>query len=121
MNIKEPDITIRLSDFFKNSISSRDAIKTIFDFQKEISSGIILDFEGIEFMTRSAAHQLLKEISRIESSSVSRVKLIAVSPSVKEMMRIVSRSTDSSKKLRNPKQDIVLNSSSEFQNILFSF
>ena len=117
----EDTITLRLSDFFNNSISSRDAIKKVLEFSATNISVIILDFSSIEFMTRSSTDQLLKEIKRIESSAQASVKLISVSPPVQEMIDIVSRSLQLKRKSENQAQEVIFNSSSEFQEFLFRF
>ncbi|MBU1019149.1 MAG: hypothetical protein ABII07_01445 [Patescibacteria group bacterium] len=67
--------TIKLIDLLKvSTLSSRRAIKYIFDeFKPNKKDLIVLDFEGIDFMSRSAAHELLcyKEKLSLEFSNMS--------------------------------------------------
>lgn len=49
------------------TISSRDAIRKIVD--RFINDGklLVFDFEGVQFISRSAAHELLKQIDNLEA------------------------------------------------------
>jgi anti-anti-sigma regulatory factor len=54
-------VTIHLSDLFSKSISARDAVKTVFDQNRNSGNDLVVDFSQIEFVTRSAADQFLNE------------------------------------------------------------
>jgi predicted Zn-ribbon and HTH transcriptional regulator len=56
---------IKLSDYFDSNIITRTAISKVFDevVSKDTNS-IYLDFKSINFISRSAAHELLTRIRR---------------------------------------------------------
>lgn len=81
-------LIISLAKSFKDSISSRAAVRNLFtDNMKEINS-IILDFKGIEFISRSAAHQVLIETERIAKNKIDVTRLNE-SDSIQAMFRVV--------------------------------
>lgn len=82
-------LQIHIRDFFSESISSRDAIAMLFNREFLPNQEVVLDFTNVEFITRSAAHQLLKEIQRIEEFFMCKVNLCCCSTEVQKMIDIV--------------------------------
>ena len=87
---------IRLSDFFSKSSSSRDAVRNVFDLNEDLRNDLIIDFDKIEFITRSAADELLKEKLRVEMQYEISVQFISVPTAVLRMLDSVSASSKKS-------------------------
>jgi anti-anti-sigma regulatory factor len=80
---------VHLSKVFHSGISARDAVKKI--FEEKHQKNLVLDFSNINFVTRSAADQLLKEKSK-SGSSDTLIRFINVSTPVSRMFNAVEAS-----------------------------
>ncbi len=77
---------IRLSSFFSKSISSRSSISMLLD--NDISDAIfILDFERIDFVSRSAAQQLELEKTKLKAKNV-QIYLINTNDNINKMIEL---------------------------------
>lgn len=85
---------LNIRKFLSQNILSRDAIKDILEHEikKLDAKSILLDFSQIEFVSRSAAHELLKMKERFEYARDHKKEIIFkdLNPSVAEMVRIVA-------------------------------
>ena len=84
---------ISLSDFLAPRINSRDVATILKDILlKESSNSLDLDFSNIDFVSRSAAHELLSMKNEFYYSSERRKKIyfINTQEAVSEMLRIVA-------------------------------
>jgi anti-anti-sigma regulatory factor len=101
---------LKVSSLLSCSISSRDAVIEI--LEKEIlmlSEAIVyLDFTKIDFISRSAAHELLKMKERFENRKSDRKDIIFLNPdsNVAAMIRIVAanKAYTPNKKSFNPEK-----------------
>jgi len=79
---------IELRKNFGSLIITRKAIIDFFDSLAEFSDGsLILDFEGIEFISRSAVHEYLRR----KTICGIKVKEINLTQNVKSMFLLVAR------------------------------
>jgi len=76
--------TIRLIDSFRNVIATRNSI--VYFFESLPHADLILDFKNIEFISRSAAHEYLRQ----KAFSNFSIKEINMSQNVKSMFMVVS-------------------------------
>ena len=89
---KGQHITLKLSERFKNRVSSRAAVINLFDIDFSNVLTIDVDFNDIVFISRSATHQFIKEKQRLEKESQFRVKFFNLNTEVKAMFDIVNKS-----------------------------
>jgi anti-anti-sigma regulatory factor len=79
---------IRLSKDFGSLIITRNAIINLFDSFANLSEEkLILDFRGIEFISRSAAHEYVKQKSMCDKE----IREVNISQNVKAMFLLVTR------------------------------
>ncbi len=82
------NITIKISEIIAEMLSTRQTIIQLF---KDISSyseqEIILDFNKVEFISRSASDQLYKELQKTSK----QIKLINTTSNVDKMIKIVEK------------------------------
>lgn len=86
------EITIRLSDYLPSNVSSRDIISQFLEkLIAEMKTNLVyLDFSKISFISRSAAHELIKMKERFEySKQRKKIEFIKLDDDVAEMIRIV--------------------------------
>ena len=87
-------MTINLEKFVTKSIVSRDIVKNILEYEiSKLDKQIIyLNFNKIEFVSRSAAHELLKMKERFEYDKQQKKEVIFknLTKNVAEMLRIVA-------------------------------
>lgn len=74
-----------LSEKFSNSISTRTAVENL--FKNLIADELIIDFSDINFISSSAAHQVVIEIKRLEDRKIS-VKCENLNSDVCRMMEL---------------------------------
>lgn len=73
-----------------DSIKSRDAIRSFFDFTEEVNE-VTVNFSKIEFLSRTAAHELLLIQEKLSSKGVD-ISFLHVSPQVNNMLELVKKS-----------------------------
>jgi hypothetical protein len=76
---------LKLFEEFGSLIMTRNAIITLFD--SLVVGDVVLDFEGVEFISRSAAHEYLRQ----KSSFTSQIKEINMGKDVKAMFVLVAK------------------------------
>lgn len=118
---KSNSFKIRVRDYFSENISSRDAIALLFNRKFEPEQNIIIDFSEVEFITRSATHQLLKEIERLEERFKCTVTLESTPTEVSSMLKIVRESLVHSIKQKSDVHQVSFNSTSELNQFLMQF
>lgn len=118
---KSNSVKIRVRDYFSESISSRDAIALLFNRKFEPEQTIIVDFSDIVFITRSATHQLIKEIERLEERFKCRVVMESLHPEILSMLKIVRESHSYSSKQNSEVQQVFFKTSSELNQFLMQF
>ena len=115
---------IKLSDFFGRSLDTREAVAFLMDkIEKESdqaeASEIVLDFSGIEFMSRSFADELHKQINR-ESSRLSFI-FENLSFDLKNLLKIVEKTQTSRKKVHMHSSVYVINDLTKLKDYTFSW
>lgn len=78
---------LKLYKDFGSLIITRDAVIKLFDSLAYINEEIILDFKGIEFISRSAAHEYIRQ----KRATNNKIKEANMSENVKAMFVIVAR------------------------------
>jgi len=74
-----------LHEKFNNIISTRDAIRNLFNFMNASFDELVIDFSGISFISSSAAHQLVLEIRDLNKYRT-EVTFINICDDVKRMI-----------------------------------
>lgn len=86
--------TIQLIDVLAPIVSSREIINEILEKQinEQASIEVILDFNKIDFISRSAAHELLKLKERFENKKTNKKEIIFINmnATVSNMIRTVA-------------------------------
>lgn len=118
---KSNSTRIRVRDLFSENISSRDAIALLFNRKFEPEQNIIIDFSDVVFITRSATHQLLKEIERVEERFKCKVTIESPADEVSCMLRIVKESLVHSIKQKSEVYQVSFSTSSELNQFLMQF
>lgn len=86
LNKKNKTKKIVLKDLFGSAVSTRQAVEEISKELSKNSSKTVIDFKGIEFVSRSFAHEFL----RFEDKNSVEVKNLY--PDVKKMFQAVRKS-----------------------------
>ncbi|NOY36343.1 MAG: STAS domain-containing protein [Chlorobi bacterium] len=79
--------SIILKEKFDNSISSRAAIKNLFNFDTDALKELAIDFSDIVFISSSVAHQLVMELRKLESLDI-EVNFLNINEDVQRMINI---------------------------------
>ena len=86
--------TIKLGELMPRIIFSRDFVKQILEVEigKMPEKTIDIDFSGIELVSRSAAHELLKMKERFEydCADSKRINFVGLGENVAKMIRVVA-------------------------------
>lgn len=83
--------TIKHIDFKGlDSIKSRDAVRSYFQFTEEVKT-VNVDFAKIQFLSRTATHELLVIQNNLSSKGVD-ITFLNLTPEVNEMLEIVEKS-----------------------------
>jgi len=80
------ELRIDLGEEFAPVLGARDTVDYI-DQKVEEAAQIILDFKGVEFISRSFAHRLWLYVH----NSKKQIELVNMSPSVKKMWEMIDR------------------------------
>ena len=78
--------TIQLYDMFGKVIMTRNAITDLFSSVAHINETIVFDFKNIEFISRSAAHEYIRQ----KSDCNLEIKETQMSQNVKAMFLLVT-------------------------------
>lgn len=79
--------TLKLHKNFGSLIMTRQAVIGLFDSLVNINDAIIMDFKNIEFISRSAAHEYLRQ----KLSCGKEIKETNMSQNVKAMFMLVAK------------------------------
>ena len=79
-----------------NSIKSRDAVRSFFNHLEEANE-VTVNFSKIEFLSRTAAHELLLIQEKLSSKGVD-VSFLNVDPEINKMLELVKKSKGREKK-----------------------
>lgn len=110
---------ITLSELFDKQISSRSAIDSIFCNIEGVHH-LVLDFCTIEFISRSAAHQLITVVDQLQKSRVT-VEMQSVNPPVSQMLTKVRQSVKKPLKLATYVEFISFSSEKEMEEFILSY
>jgi anti-anti-sigma regulatory factor len=110
---------ITLSDLFDKQVSGRSAIDSIFSDIND-TYHLVLDFSTIEFISRSAAHQLVTIVDQLQKNRVT-VELISVNPAVLKMLKKVRQSVKKPVKLATYVEFISFSSEKEMEDFILSY
>lgn len=92
-NIKNNSINIRIADKIAPIVSSRDIIvKLKNDISRLRAKEVSLDFTDVNFVSRSAAHELLTMKEELKRKALRKKNIIFINTNndVKEMIRTVA-------------------------------
>lgn len=95
MTSKKHHIKLNLSEHFNNSVSSRAAVINLFAIDLSDIKTLQVDFITIDFVSRSATHQFIKEKEKLENKSHVKVNFSNINKAVKHMFDIVNKSIES--------------------------
>lgn len=84
MSNNQKDIVLK--HFYGSSITSRSAIRSLF-LTIQDKNDLTIDFQGIEFISRSSLHQLIFEESRLNN-----LKLKNLDSNILKMYNVVKKS-----------------------------
>lgn len=73
-----------------NSIKSRDAVRSFLQLSEEVQ-GMLIDFANVDFISRTAAHELLVIQNNLSSRGID-ISFINVGSQVNDMLDMVKRS-----------------------------
>lgn len=118
MTHKEQHIVLSLSEHFKNSVLSRAAVINLFDIDFSKAKTVEIDFSTIDFVSRSATHQLIKEKERLEKTLPVKVNFLNLNKKVKEMFEVVSKSIETPKPQVSTIHRVHFSTPKEFQSFL---
>ena len=118
MTSKKHHIKLNLSEHFKNSVSSRAAVINLFTIDLSDIKILEINFSDIDFVSRSATHQLIKEKERLENKLHIKVNFSSVNNAVKEMFAIVNKSIESPPTKVSEIHRIHFSTQKEFSNFL---
>src|SRR5258708_750617 len=90
---------IYIKNFYREDISFRDAIALLFDREFEPNQVIEINFSEIAFITRSAAHQLLKEEKKIKLKYNAELRITHTNKEIDQMLDVVRESISHRKKI----------------------
>ncbi|ERM80133.1 hypothetical protein P872_14540 [Rhodonellum psychrophilum GCM71 = DSM 17998] len=110
---------IALSKIFDKQVSSRSAVDSVFSGISGVHH-IVLDFSSIEFISRSAAHQLICAVDQLQNSRIT-VEMISLFPDVIQMINKVRQSIKSPKKLATHVEFVSFSSEKEMEDFVLSF
>ncbi len=112
---------VDLGIFISRLISSRDIIDVLFNSVPSTSKTLVLDFKDVEFITRSAAHQLILKINEFKVNKNLIVQLINKSDTIDQMLEIVKNDSSNANR-KSPKiTRLKFNSQEEFDQFLAEF
>lgn len=119
MNSKTENIVIKFSDIFDISVTSRSAIRNLFNFKIPGVKTVELNFNNILFVSRSAAHQILLESEKLAESGIN-VFRSNVAEGLIAMFDIVS---DRNRKVKNTSkiQIIEIKNDKDFKKIIQAY
>lgn len=120
MTNKKQHRILKLSEHFKDSVSSRAAIINLFAIDLSKVKTLEIDFSNIDFVSRSATHQLIKEKERLEKELHIKVSFCKRCREVKEMFDIVSKSLKTAQSAKNIStvHRVIFSTPKEFRNFL---
>lgn len=110
---------ITLSERFDKQVTGRSAVDSIFSDISGVHH-IILDFSSIEFISRSAAHQLICTVDHFQNSRIT-VEMVSLYPEVSQMVNKVRQSIKNPKKLATYVEFITFSSEKEMEDYVLSF
>ncbi|NJN27761.1 MAG: STAS domain-containing protein [Cyclobacteriaceae bacterium] len=81
---------IVLSDFFDSQLNNRASVALLFERVKK-SKAVAIDFSGIDFISRSAAHEILTFIDEVQKKGID-FTFTNMAPNIDETLQKVSAS-----------------------------
>ena len=110
---------IALRELFDNQISSRSAVDSVFSDLDGVHH-IELDFSTIQFISRSAAHQLISTIDELQKSRIT-VEMQCLLPEVSKMLTKVRKSIEKPTKLATYVVFISFSSEKELEDFVLLY
>lgn len=114
----KPIKKIELSKLFESQISGRSAVDSIFSSMEGVHH-LVLDFSSIQFISRSAAHQLISKIDLLQKDRVT-IELLSLEPEVKRMLSRVRKSIQKPKKLATYVEFLSFSNEKELERFILS-
>jgi len=84
--------TIKLSVNGRENIQSRDEVSLLFDQDYTAIDKLVFDFENINFISRSPAHEFLKQADSARNDHGVDVEFDAMNEDVTKMFEIIKKS-----------------------------
>ena len=110
---------IALKELFDTQISSRSAVDSVFSDLQGIQH-IELDFSAIQFVSRSAAHQLISTVDQLQKSRIT-VEMQSLHPEVSKMLAKVRESIKKPIKLATYVEFLSFSSDEEMEDFVLSY
>lgn len=115
----KPVKKIELSHLFDRQISGRSAVDSVFSSLEGVHH-LVLDFSSIQFISRSAAHQLISTIDLLQNNKIT-VELISLELEVEKMLSTVRKSIEKPKKLATYVEFLTFSNEVELEKFILSF
>lgn len=115
----KPVKKIELSQLFDSQLSGRSAVDSIFSSLEGVHH-LVLDFSSIQFISRSAAHQLISTIDLLQKNRVT-VELNSLDQEVEKMLYKVRKSIEKPKKLATYVEFLSFSDEKELEKFVLSF
>ena len=80
---------IILSESGRETIQSRDEVILLFADDFEDIDTLILDFENLQFIGRSPAHEVLKQVDKVKNLYGIQCKFISMNAEIEKMFEII--------------------------------
>jgi len=80
-------LTIKLNEHFNRSISTRFAVRNIFNFNKSEVEEVIIDFSKIHIISSSASHQFILESRELEKKNI-QVSFTNTTKDIEKMLEL---------------------------------
>ena len=79
-----------MSDFFDSQLNNRASVALLFESVKR-SKAVTIDFCGIDFISRSAAHEILTFVDEVQKKDID-ITFTNMAPNIDETLQKVSAS-----------------------------
>ncbi len=110
---------IVLSELFDRQISGRSVVDSIFSEMEGVHH-LVLDFSSIQFISRSAAHQLITSIDQLQKSRVT-VELESLQMEVDQMLSQVRKSIQKPIKIATYVEFLNFSDEKKMEEFMLSF
>jgi restriction endonuclease S subunit len=97
---------IILSENGRETIQSRDEVILLFTIDFKDIDTLILDFENLQFISRSPAHEVLKQVEKVKNFYGIECKFISMNTDIEKMFEIIKNTVQGNAQPIKKYQDI---------------